>query len=670
MTKPNFSLSFGLSSLAALLALGLQSPAHAQLGGKATFPIPNAKGMKTLCDTTMAAAKKQVQVLEKNTSGKGFLAQWNQLDAVLQAADGPASLVANVFTDKATREAAEACSTALTAYSTELYQNPKLYANVLKASAVDAVDETFKKSLRQDFEDTGVALDDAKRTRMKAILDKLESLRQSFDRNVREDATTVLMSPSEVAGMPESWSKPLKKDAQGSTIVTLSYPAYLPYMQLGSNADARQRLWTAKTIEGGEANIKLLNEIRELRHEMAGLFGLPSYADFVTRRRMVGNSSVANAFLKDVQAAVAAGEKSDMEELRAAKAEHLGTALATTAIHRWDTSFYSERLRKARYAIDQEALRKYFPTEESLAFTLKVASDLYGVSFTTPTKAAKPKTWHPDVRYLEVFDSTSKAFLGNIYLDLFPREDKYNHAAAWGIRGSSALLKRNPSSVLVTNFNRQGLTHDELETLLHEFGHVLHGVLSTTRYVGLAGTSVKRDFVEAPSQMFEEWARRADTLALFKAVCAACPQLSAEQIKSLDNARTFGRGMRYARQQLYASYDMTLHGPERFDAQALWAKMEGDTPLGHVPNTLFVAGFGHLASGYGAGYYGYLWSEVLALDMLNAFKGKLMDPAVGKRYRNTILANGGERDPMALVTELLGRAPNRDAFNAEMRGQR
>jgi thimet oligopeptidase len=224
--------------------------------------------------------------------------------------------------------------------------------------------------------------------------------------------------------------------------------------------------------------------------------------------------------------------------------------------------------------------------------------------------------------------------------------------------------------VLVTNFNPKGLNHDELETLMHEFGHVLHGVLSTTRYADQAGTSVKRDFVEAPSQMFEEWARRPETLAVLAEVCPDCPRLSAEQLKQLDAARTFGRGARYARQWQYASFDMRLHTGVPPSALATWAAVERGTPLGHVDGTMLPANFGHLMGGYAAGYYGYMWSEVMGLDMLSAFKGKLMDPAVGRRYRQTILARGGEVPPQQMVEQFLGRKTSTEAFFAEITGKR
>jgi thimet oligopeptidase len=181
---------------------------------------------------------------------------------------------------------------------------------------------------------------------------------------------------------------------------------------------------------------------------------------------------------------------------------------------------------------------------------------------------------------------------------------------------------------------------------------------------------VKLDFVEAPSQMFEEWARRAEPLALFAQVCAECPRLSSEQIRQLDAARRFGLGVNFGRQWQYATYDMNLHTGSPPEALAAWIELEKATRLGYVEGSLLPAGFSHLMGGYAAGYYGYMWSQVMALDMLSAFDGKLLNPGVGRRYRNTILANGGQRPPMTLVETFLGRKPNSDAFYAEVTGTR
>jgi len=266
-------------------------------------------------------------------------------------------------------------------------------------------------------------------------------------------------------------------------------------------------------------------------------------------------------------------------------------------------------------------------------------------------------------------DAKTGRFISGFYIDLFPREGKFNHAAAFPIRGVSRLANRTPLSALVANLNREGLNHDELETLLHEFGHVLHGVLSQADYDQHAGTSVKGDFVEAPSQMFEEWARREQPLALFKKVCADCPQLTKEQIAQLDAARRYGQGIRYARQWLYASFDMALATDPR-PPLAVWKALEAATPLGHVEGTSFPSSFRHIAENYAAGYYGYMWSEVIALDMLSAFKANMLDPAVGARYREAILSQGGQVEEMQQVKRFLGREPSNEAFFQEITGRR
>jgi thimet oligopeptidase len=294
-----------------------------------------------------------------------------------------------------------------------------------------------------------------------------------------------------------------------------------------------------------------------------------------------------------------------------------------------------------------------------------VAQKLYGVKFAE----RKVPVWSEDVRYFDVLDAKSGRFVGGIYLDLYPREGKYAHVAAFPVRGVSLRAKRTPVSALVGNFDRRGLDHGELETMLHEFGHVLHGVLSRTDYNPQAGTSVKGDFVEAPSQMFEEWARREQSLALFKEVCPECPQLTADDIHRLDAARKFGQGILYSQQWLYAAYDMAL-SKEPQPALVAWKNLESATPLGSVDETMFPASFNHIASNYAAGYYGYMWSQVLALDMLSQFKRDMLDARVGARYRDTILSQGGQVEEMQMVRKFLGREPSSEAFFAEITGKR
>ena len=546
------------------------------------------------------------------------------------------------------------------------FRTKKLYRRIQSATPQNAHQAKLRKDLVEGFEDTGVTLPAEKRLRAREIIDRLEDLRQAFGRNVRDDSSVVIVTPGEMQGLPERYIAAQEKDEHGNFVLGLEFPAYGPFMANAASEDARRRYWIMKTRQGGEANLPLFDEIQALRFEFARLYGLPSYGAYAIRRKMAETPENVMKFLAQVKAAVTELEKKEIGEMRALKAHDLGTALDKTRIEHWDVDYYQEKIRKARSRIDQEALRKYFPTGKSIEYTLLVATTLYGVKF----REVKVPVWHPDVNYYDVLDARTGRHLGGFYLDVYLREGKFTHSAAFPIFGGSRLARRTPLAALVVHLGREGLVQDELESLMHEFGHVMHHVLSQTDYAPHSGGNVMGDFVEAPSQMFQEWARREQPLALFGKVCPECPQLGADEIRRLDDARKFGMGIFYAQQWLNASYDMALTSDQPEPALALWQRMEGGTPLGYVEGTLFPASFVHLAGSYGAGYYGYMWSQVLALDMLSAFGNNLLDPKVGKRYRDTILAQGGQRHPAQLVKDFLGREPNSEAFFAEITGTR
>jgi thimet oligopeptidase len=658
-----------MRSFAACLAVAAVLPAAAAPGRAAVqrplAPLYDAAGVTAACEDGIARARRTIAAMAAKRGAGAIFDEWNRLQIEMEDVLNPVYLLGNVSPDKAVRDASEPCLQKFTTLGTDLFQDEKLFARVSAAAPMNPHQAKLKKDLLEGFEDSGVALAPAKRARAREIFDRLEELRQVFDRNIRDDPTRVAFKPEEMAGLPENYLKDRKPGSDGNYVLALDYPSYFPFMQGARSEEARRRYYVAKMNQGGAGNLDLLEQIFKLRKELAGLYGLPTYADYALRRKMVQSPATANRFLAEVKAAVTDLEKKDVEELRAEKARELGTPLAETRIGSWDVPYYQEKVRRERFDVDQEKLRRYFPTGKAVEYTLRVAQALYGVKF----REVKVPVWHDDVRYFDVLDARTGRFISGFYLDLFPREGKYNHAAAFPLRGASRLAGRTPLSALVTNFNREGLNRDELETLLHEFGHVLHGVLSRTDYNAHAGTSVKGDFVEAPSQMFEEWARREQPLALFKEVCADCPQLTHEDIGRLEAARRYGQGLRYARQWLYASFDMALSTDPQ-PPLAVWKALEGATPLGYVEGTSFPSSFSHIASQYGAGYYGYMWSEVLALDMLSAFKADMLDPKVGARYRDTILAQGGQEEEMDLVKRFLGRKPSNEAFFAEITGRR
>jgi len=365
---------------------------------------------------------------------------------------------------------------------------------------------------------------------------------------------------------------------------------------------------------------------------------------------MAHDESTVSAFLASVQDAVARREVADLAQLQA--------ELPAVPLQRWDVPYLTERLRRERHGVDQEQFRPYFPPDASLAFVFRVAERLFGVTF----EAQPQPLWHPDAQAFTVHDGAGGAYLGTLFVDLYPRAGKYNHAAVWGLRNVSTRTGRSPAVALVVNFNRAGLNLDELETLLHEFGHALHGLLSATRYASQGGTNVQLDFVEAPSQMLEDWVYDPKVVALFQQVCVACPPVPDDLLARAFSAREFGKGVRFARQRLFAAYDLALYGRRPGDPMALWREMESATPLGHVPGSMFPAGFGHIAGGYAAGYYSYLWSLVLAEDLRTAFAADRLSTDTGRRYRETVLSQGGQVDAADLLHRFLGRPTTNVAF--------
>lgn len=632
------------------------------------IPILDAATMAAASNALFQAAREEADRLSRlpleECTPESLLDAWDLANTSLEDIIGPAAILGSVHPSRSVRDAAEEVLVEATRFASEVYQNAALYERVRSIEPFTAPQKMLHKDLLEGFEDSGVTLPEEQRRRVREIAEELERLNQEFDRNIRDNTETIRFAPDEIGGLPPDFLARVPRTSDGGIELTYDYPHYGPFMANAKNAEARRRYYVGYTRRGGSENVAILDRIMQLRLELATLYQLPSYAHYVVRRNMAGTPEKVNSFLADVERTVREAERLDLEQLRELKASETGRELEQVRIERWDHAYYSEILRRERFAIDQEQLRRYFPTEASVEWVLEISSRIYGVSF----RRERVPVWHPDVLYYDVFDG--EAFVGGMYLDLYPREGKYKHAAAWPVRGASRAVGRTPISVLVCNFERSGLTHNEVETLFHEFGHVLHGVLSTTHYNAHAGTSVDRDFVEAPSQMFEEWARRPESLAVLRERAPEAPVLESTTIQRLAEARRFGRGIHFARQHLYATFDMALASGNPRPSMELWAEMEGGTPMGHVEGTEFPGTFGHIAAGYAAGYYGYMWSEVIALDLLSAFGDNLLDSATGRRFRETILASGGEREALELVHEFLGREVSSTAFYEEITGRR
>jgi len=636
---------------------------------RATIPILDAADVTRVASEALDAARRGLAEIERvpldDRNPSRVLDLWDDTSTAIEDAFGPISLLNSVHPDKAVRDAADVAIVQQDSFVTGVFQNEAFYERVRRIEPQSIAQKQLLKDLIEQFEDSGISLPPEKRQRFREISERLTELGQEFARNIRENETRLTFTPEECEGLPQSYLDRVPHDEQGNIVVGFDYPDYVPFLMNAKSEEARKRYWFENMRRGTPRNLEVLDEIVALRREIATLYDVPSFAHYVTKRRMVENPETVTRFLDEVRSVVTEAEIRDLGTLAELKAELTGVPVEQARIERWDVAYYRERMRERRYSIDQEALRAYFPTPETVQWMLDVSGRLYGVKF----ERATVPVWHEDVIYLDVTDAATGSLVGGIYLDLYPRDGKYKHAAAWPVRGVSRRSGRKPISTLVTNFNRKGLTHDELETLLHEFGHVLHGVLSETHYLAHSGTSVERDFVEAPSQMYEEWASRMESLSLLGRHCRDCPAIDESLVARLKKAKKFGAGIDYGRQLLYAAFDMALSSETPGKSIDVWREMEGATPMGHAGGTEFPGTFEHIASGYAAGYYGYMWAKVIALDLVRAFGADLMNAEAGRRFREMILSRGSEEPARVLVERFLGRPVASDAFFDHIRGE-
>jgi thimet oligopeptidase len=627
----------------------------------ADLPFPKfdrGPQVASACTTGLEGAMLRMKELEKRKPGPDWLKGWEALYEWEEDQSGPLVFLQNVHPNPEVRTEAEKCEQRWADFQATLGANEKVWQGARQSQFKDPVDRRAQQLALDAFEDAGVALPKDRQAKAREVAARLAELAQQFNTTIRDARLRVAFTEAELKGVPESAWKDQPREADGRIGIAVDGPGYAVVMQTAEDAGARERLWRAKTNEGGAANLKLLAQIQQLRLQQARLFGFQSYDDFVLRRRMADTTARALKFLDDVRAAVADQERRDVAELRDAKARHLGQPLEVTKLQRWDAMFYAERLRRDRYAVDDEAFRPYFPPQESLRFVMRLAEKMFGLRY----DRVDATLWAPEVQAWAVTDVATNRKIAMLYVDPYARDGKYNRAAAWPLRNSATSTGRQAQSALVVNLDRRGLSLRELETLLHEFGHTLHTTLSATRYASDGGESVDQDFVEAPSQMLEEWVYDKRVLKVFQEVCAACKPVPDDLVDKARVARDFGKGLQFARQQLYAAYDLAVHGPNAPDPMETWEKMEAATALGYVQGTTFPAGFAHIASGYGAGYYGYLWSQAVASDMRTAFGSDRLDAKVGAKYRATVLAEGGQKPSEVVVKDFLGRDFGTQAF--------
>jgi thimet oligopeptidase len=639
--------------------------------------------VRASADTAIKDAEAALERLAKQDLAKvTFESTIVDLDNIVARARATANrlgLVQETHLEKPVRDAASEAVVKLSSwaigleYRDDIYRAIRAYADTQPKLAGEEkllFDETLR-----DYRRAGLTLAPAARAEVERLRKELAKLATDFSNNVNQARAPLDFTAEELAGVPSSFlESPGIRQADGRYRVMMNVTWHWEaVMENASREETRRQAYLARYSLAKDANIPLLAQIVALRTDIARRLGYATWADYQTEPRMAKTAAAAVKFEEELVAGLQKKFDAEVEELRKLKAAE--TKSADAKIQPWDTNYYTDKLKKQRFAVDTEQLRVYFPYQATLAGMFRIYERIFGLTF---TQVAPPQVWAEGVQLFSVADSATQQPLGLFYLDMFPREGKYNHFACFtvseGVRQPDG-TQEVPVAALVCNFPPPSadqpslLKHDDVETLFHEFGHVMHLVLSRSKYARHFGFGVPQDFVEAPSQMLESWVWDKPVLDTFAADYRdPSKKVPAEIIDALKRARTATSGMFYRRQLSFGMLDLTLHTQTdpnaKLDVIGLTNAELARISIPPAPDTAFVAYFGHLM-GYDAGYYGYLWSLAIAQDMASVFQESpngFLDEKIGRRLRDEIYGVGASRDVAESVERFLGRPTSTKPF--------
>lgn len=615
----------------------------------------------TYCSPRLRAAHAGVETLRDfpTDDAQAWVDTWNTADIALDEVATLTELIAETHPDKAVRRTADGLLSEAKTFAMERFQEravfeglAKLDAGTLEPGAVEVV-----RRLDGDFRAQGAHLSEEERETLADLNRTITRLTNEFSEHVRDAMGSIKIRPEQLDGLPQDFIDSHPVDADGLVTITTEYPDLLPFSDMATDHEARLALIMADRNRAYPENEQVLRDLLAARHTKATMLGYPDYPTYATDAMMMPDGDSIGRFIDDVAAAARpAGERDVAALLEIAKQDHP----EWTGISQADSRFYTEQLKAQRHGVDQHKVRSYLRYERVTQGILDLMTELFGAEY---VKVDAP-TWHPDVLSYDVVDDG--VTIGRIHLDMHPREGKFGHAACFGLVPG---IKDHtlPESVLVCNFSRGLLTHDELETYLHEFGHLVHGIFSgghpyarTAHY----GDRWEWDFIEAPSQLLEEWAWDATVLQRFATNDEGEP-IPTELVDAMRAARYTAMGMLTCRQLVYGSISYRLHRDHPHDIDAAVAQIEREydvrTP---IEGTHDWASFGHLTE-YASNYYTYQWSLSICRDLFTGFDASnLLNPEPARRYRRFILEPGATKHAAELVEDFLGRPYSTDAYRA------
>lgn len=589
-------------------------------------------------------------------------------------------LLVAVHPDAAMRTSGQEAQERITAANVTLDYDPELWRAYKeweqRGASLEPRDQKLAHDIGRDLRRMGFDLAPEQFALLKTKREELQNLEQAFEKGINDWEDAIEVTREELAGLSERYIDGLQRTADGRFRVTLQYPDLFPFMQMADSDERRRELAEKNLRKGGKANLERLARMITLRNECAALLGYPTHAEYATEVRMAGSGKVVHDFLTHIIQQLQPGAHQDLRDLVDIKRRTQN--LTTPApIHFYEIAYWSHRLQRERYELDQEQLKEYFPLDHVMKGVLEIYQHLLGVKF---QRLPDVVLWHADAHAYAVHDTDTGAFIGNFILDLHPRQGKYGHAAAFPVQLGRHEAGGQTTSIiaLVCNFPRSTednpslLSHDEVETLLHEFGHVMHALLSTGKYQRQNGFGVPLDFVEALSQMLEHWAWDRSSVQQLSCHYRTGQVLPDELFAKIDAAKRHLQATYYLAQAVRSLYDLQIHSAPAGSAAdsesiaELYRAMKLQYEHIELPaDSIFAAGWSHMAD-YDAGYYGYLWSKVYASDMYTRFASHPLDAGIGHDYRTKVLEPGASQPELDLVRAFLGREPSDAAFLAEI----
>ena len=598
---------------------------------------------------------------------------------IIQCAENRLELIDQTSTNADVRDAAGDAIKKIDQWSVGIDYRQDVYAAVKAYAATQPQlqgedKKLFDETLR-DYRRAGLNLPKDQQDEVEKLRQQLTALETDFDNNVTKATQPLKFTKAELEGVPEDFLEQQGIET-GPDEYTLMANITFHYLMVEENAkleETRKRMMVVRCNLAREDNIPVLKKILVLRDEIAHKLGYASYADYATEIRMVKNAATAIAFERKLEAGLQPKFDKELEEFRQLKIKETGDT--NTTIHIWDTSYFGNELKKTKYNVDEEQLRVYFPYQRVLKGLFAIYQRIFGLKF---ERVVPPYKWIGGLQLYAVSDAKTGEPLGLFYLDMFPREGKYNHFAEFGITEGKLLENgkyQRPVCALVCNFpppqpdKPSLMSHEDVVTIFHEFGHAMHTILTRARYSRFSGTSVPTDFVEAPSQMLENWAWDKKVLDSFAADYRdPTKKIPEDVLNQLKASRLATEGTFYRRQLSFGLADLALHmqihATNADDVVPLSNKILSEVSLPVPTNTAFVAYFGHL-TGYGAGYYGYAWADAIAADMATAFERApdgFFDKMAGMRMRKEIYEVGDSRDVNISIEKFLGRPRSLDPF--------